>query len=414
MIQYKLIMRSLLVKIRKRLLEKEELPIGWYSVRVVSVAEELNFPKILPLEVRFVMAKDKTYKKRLSEILENGKALGVRTVEKTPKRVLEAVNHISTLSQHNTIITWLPSLLKTQQEPNFTKEDVKKAKQKGVDLYKEVAAILKHRLEFKKIVLIDEENQGSTIEEQQLIRNLNETLFPVAIDYIINRIIYDNAHERTETAQSVIRALLIVGPIAHILEEYTRGVGKVFAASTDDVLAETAELLALRGSGFTWRQLYQRSKILLPVFIAATYAAFSVEGFIEKDRYFTAGFLFGLSAVALSLTTAIQSIKMYHESVKKLVRDAKINVQNTREEWIIAFKQDFTNPARLGLFLGALTSPIVAAGIFAFLPEITHNGWVLALLGTTESLVAGFTVILAKKLNTFRFRQQLLEKIADL
>lgn len=403
------------IKIVKRLFEKKvELPIGIYSVNVVSLAEELQFPQILPLEIRFILAKDKRYTKKLTEILQNGKAFGVITVEKTPKRVLAAVNHISTLSQHNIIITWLPRLLKTQQEPVFNKEDIKKARKKGIDLYQEVAAILKHRLEFKKIVLIDEENKGIDQNEQELIRKLNETLFPVATDYIINRVIYDNAHERTEAAQNIIRALLVVGPIAHILEGYSRGIGKVFAASTDDLLAETAEMLALKGSGFSWRQLYKRSRILVPVFIAATYAAFSVERFIEQDKYFIAGFLFGLSAVALSLTTAIQSIKMYHESVEKLVSEAKITVKKSREEWKIAFIQDFTNPARLGLFLGAIASPTTAAVVFGFFPQITHNGWVLALLGTTESIVAGFTVILAKKINTIRFRQRLLEQIEKL
>lgn len=406
-------MFNLLVKIRKRFLTKEELPVGLYSVGVVSLAEELNYPKILPLEVQFVLSKDKNLKKQLAQILENGKAIGVRTVEKTPKRVLEAVNNISILSQHNTIITWLPDLLATQKEPLFNKENLSLAKQKGVDLFEEVAVILKHRLEFKKFMLIDEENRGISVEEQELIRKLNEMLYPVAIDYIIHRIIFDNAHERTETAQTIIRALLIVGPVTHILEEYARGIGKVFAASTDDVLAETAELYALKGSGFTWRQLYKRSKILIPVFIAATIAAFSVEGFIDRDQYFLGGFLFGLSAVALSLTTAIQSIKMYHESVIKLVKEAKLDAKKVKTGWRWAFMQDFTNPARLGLFLGAIASPIAAAAIFVFFPEITHNGWVLATLGTTESIVAGITVLLAKKLNDIRFKNSLLEKIFE-
>lgn len=405
-------MLNLLVKIRKRFLQKEELPIGVYSVSVVSLSEELRYPKILPLEVRYILLKNKQSQKKLSKILENGKAIGVRTIEKTPKRVLEAVNRIATLSQHNAIITWLPDLLATQKEPTFNKEDIAYAKKQKVDLYKEVVVILKHRLEFKKIVLIDEENKGISVEEQQLIRNLNETLFPVAIDYIINRIIYDNAHERTETAQTIIRALLIIGPITHILEGYARGIGKLFAASTDDVLAETAELMALKGSGFTWKQLYKRARILLPVFLGATYAVLHVEGFIEKNQYFIAGFLFGLSAVALSLTTAIQSIKMYHDCVKKLVKEAKIKTKTSSDEWKIAFLQDFTNPARLGLFLGALTSPVVAMIIFGLFPKITHNGWVLAILGTTESIIAGFTVLLAKKLNTLRFKHKLNQQIS--
>jgi hypothetical protein len=118
--------------------------------------------------------------------------------------------------------------------------------------------------------------------------------------------------------------LIVIGPIAHGLEHLLSGLGKVFAASADDLLSETAELFALRGSGFTWRQLARRSRVLIPVFILATYGAFQVEPLIAAGRVGLAGVIFGLSAVALSLVTALQSIAMYRESYRTLLRENKI------------------------------------------------------------------------------------------
>ena len=130
-------MFNLLIKTRKRFFTKKEYLVGLYQVQVVSLKEELNYPKILPLEIQFLLAKDKKYKKILVTLLDNGKAIGVRTIEKTPKRVLKAVNNISTLSQFNTITTWLSDLLTIQKEPIFTKEDLSKAKNKNIDFYEE-------------------------------------------------------------------------------------------------------------------------------------------------------------------------------------------------------------------------------------------------------------------------------------
>ncbi len=376
-----------------------------YSLRVVSLPEELDHPDDIPPEFRFILAKEPAWKEELRAILSNGKALGIRTVERSPEDILSAVNHIALYSQERMILSWLPKLLSNQREPIFTPNELEAAGKKNIDLYDEVKTILVHRLEFKKFVLIDEENRGISEQERSLIRRMNEDLFPVSIRYIVNRVVYDNAHTRTEVAQSIIKALLVVGPITHILEHYVRGVGKVFAASADDLLSETAELFALRGSGFSWKTLAKRSRILIPVFILATWGAFRVEHFVELEQYALAGAIFGFSAVALSLTTAIQSVFLYRHCVDRLIEEKKLP-DNTKR-WSLAIRQDFTNPARLGLFIGAIASPIVSAVVFNGFHHLVHNGWVLALLGSVESIVAATTVFAAQKLNEFRFDRKL-------
>jgi hypothetical protein len=386
---------------------RRNLPIGLYNIQVISLEEELEFVKLLPKEFRYAIKKNRSLKERMASILKNGKAIGIRTVEKTPERVLSAINNISVLSQHRTIITWLPPLLLSRVRPLILPRDYELASKSDVDLDEEIDLILSHRLDFKRFILIDEDGRGIAEGEKQLIDELNETISPIVIRHVISRMTFDNADTRTATAQAIIKALLVIGPITHVLEHVTRGFGKIFAASTDDVLSEAAELFALRGSGFTWKQLIVRSRILIPVFALASYGAFQVDSLIENGMLAWGGIVFGTSSVALSLTTALQSVRMYKQCVDEMVRDGKFSLVNRRGHWITALKQDFTNPARLGLFIGAVMSPMISMTVFVGFSQLVHNGWVLALLGTTETITAGVVVILARRLNAFKFQLEL-------
>lgn len=388
--------------------------IDRYHIATVTSAAELLLAEDLPLEIRFVLVKKPERMEAFRKLLEAGYGIGIRTVNHTPEAVLTAVDQISHLTQENTIIPWLPRLLREGEVPTFTQEDLVRSERHGAALYELARTILERRYEFKKFVLIDLNNRGLAEGERVLMNELNEDLYPFAIDYIVNRILFDNAHTRTEVAQNIIKALLIIGPIAHFLEHWVRGIGKLFAASADDLLSETAELFALRGSGFTWRQLARRSIILVPVFALATWGAFSVEGLVEANRLVLAGLIFGLSAVALSLTTALQSIRLYLQAYQKLERVGKLPTTHPESLWKLALRQDFTNPARIGLFLGASASPVISACVFLFFPYLVHNGWVLALLGSVEGVVAGATVVTAVRLNRWFFRRRILGEMERL
>ncbi|MGA9406134.1 MAG: hypothetical protein WBW71_03270, partial [Bacteroidota bacterium] len=379
-------------------------PVGLYNLHVISLEEELEFLNHLPKELRYALQKDPSLKNRIARIFKSGKAIGLRTVEKTPERVLSAINNIAVLSQHRTIITWLPRLLLTQTRPLFLPSDHELAAKNSLDLDEEIAVILSHRLDFKKFVLVDDGNLGITEADTKLVNELNEAISPIIIRHVTSRMIFDNADTRTAAGQAIIKALLVIGPIAQVLELYTHGFGKLVAASTDDVLAETAELFALRGSGFTWKQLIVRSRLLIPVFALAAYGAFQVDPLIDKGELAWAGIVFGVTSVALSLTTALQSIRMYKKCIDDLVKEGKLSLKNRFLHWSAAVKQDFTNPARLGLFIGGLMSPIISMTIFVWFPQFVHNGWVLAMLGTAETVTAGIVVVLARRLNALKFQ----------
>ena len=387
----------------------KESPIGTYRLDVISLPEECDWEKFLSIEFRYIFKQPVEYKEKIKKILSQGKAIGVRTVLRTPENILKAIHTISVHSQGNYIVTWLPKLLRDKHLPVFTDADRQAAIRHGEDLDKAVEMILRDRLRFKRLVLIDEENIGIKPEEQRLMTELSEIIYPLAVDYSVFRVIVDNARERTKIAQAIIKMLLIIGPVAHILEKFAAGIGKVFAASADDLLGESAELMALRGSGFSWRELAKRGRLLVPVFALATWGAFSVEGLLEEGHTVWGCIVFGLSAVALSLTTAIQSIFMYRRNLIRLVNENKVT---SRDSWGItklALVQDFTNPARLGLLLGASLAPVM--GIIGSLLGLMHNGWVLATIGSTESIVAGLTVIFADRINEWRFKRKLKFRI---
>jgi len=380
-------------------------------MQVISLPEELDFEDTLPIEIRYIFKQSPEYKKRVRQILSEGKAIGIRTMLRTPENILRAVHTISVHTQGNYIITWLPQLLKNKHRPKVTELDKARPLPHNENLDQAVETILRDRLRFKKLVLIDEENIGIKPEERRLMTELSEIIYPVAIDYSVFRVVADNARERTHVAQTIVKALLIIGPIAHFLEKFTAGFGKIFAASADDLLGETAELTALRGSGFSWRELAKRGKILVPVFALATWGAFSVEPLLQEHKILLAGAVFGLSAVALSLTTAVQSIFMYRKNLQKLIQENKVNELSSWDITKLALRQDFTNPARLGLLLGSALAPIM--GMAGALSGLMHNGWVLAGIGSTESIVAGLTVIFADRINEWRFRRQLRKQIGS-
>ncbi len=388
---------------------KKQSPIGTYRVDVVSLPEELDFPADLPVEIQYILKQHPEYRAQIHKILSDGKAIGVRTVRRSPENILQAVHTISVHSQGNYIITWLPELLRSKHRPVFLREDLEAVQSRGENLEDAVQTILRDRLRFKKLVLIDEENIGIKPEDQRLMSELSEIIYPLAINYSVFRVVADNARERTKIARVIVKALLVIGPIAHILEKIAVGIGKIFAASADDLLGEVAELSALRGSGFSWRELARRSRILIPVFMLATYGAYSVEELLERGQIVTAGIVFGLSAVALSLTTAIQSMFMYLNNLKRISAQGKVKLTRNTSLLRLALRQDFTNPARLGLLLGAAMAPFI--GILGALSGLMHNGWVLAAIGSTESIIAGVTVILADYLSEWRFHRSLKKLI---
>lgn len=393
---------------------KRPAPGDRYRIRAVTSAEELEVPAVLPVEIQYVIAKEPPLKDAFRRLLKEGFGIGVRTVERTPGRMLLAADRIAEESQENTVIPWLPTLLEKEEIPLFTREEVERSREHEVDLYKEAKLILDQRHEFRKIVLIDLHNRRIREEDQELMRHANDVLYPLAIHAIVHRIVIDRSRTRPKTAETVLKALFFIGPIAHALELWVIGLGKVFAALADDVLSEVAELVTLRQSGFTKRQLQRRIWTLVPVFILVTYIAFQVEPLLEAGHAAWAGAVFGLSAVILSFTTSIQSIALYRAAYAKLLRERKMTLTAGQTVWGMALQQDFMNPARLGFFLGAAFTPPVAAIVFFFLTPFTSNGWLLAVVASLTTTIATLTVTLSDPIEKWWLEQKARAEVKKL
>src|SRR5262245_34245833 len=74
-----------------------------------------------------------------------------------------------------------------------------------------------------------------------------------------------------------------------------------------------------------------------------------------------------------------------------------------------AIRQDFSNPTRLGMALGAGLAPIVAMGAAQL--GLMNNGFVMAGIGSIESLVAGLTMRAAHGLSEWKFQLSLAEQV---
>lgn len=457
------------------------------GAEVVSLDKlDLGRPKSLPLELQVATAKDPAVARALASLQARGVKVRMQSLSGTPHGVLEAINLVAVTSQENYLKTWLPQLVTQRKRPNLrpTPNGLVRARaarmvEQGEDPRErlEVATDLIDGAVGSYLRVIAED--GSDDDED--VRTVNAALEGARRKLAKRRMLFDNAHERTEGAQDVLKKMMLLGPMAHSLEMLDLGMAaKVLTSSGDDAMAEVAEWKALRGSGFTNRELMKRAKVLVPVGVAATFAAAGSHSMIEHGNAVLGGATFGASAVALSLTTALQSIRMYKHGYVELLRQGKIEgkvgvamkqdfqknlrqlaaaeqrlgslfqaknkprllkmvkqelaagvaggamdqaeadgilselesldmasfgqaleLPSTAHQWKEAFGQDFSNPARLGVILGAAAAPFVGAAAGA--KGLLHNGFVLAGVGSTESVVAGATVFAARQLNEIKY-----------
>lgn len=458
---------------------------------------DINDYADLPLEVQYLLGLDPRYEQIIRGLESKGVSLQLQKIVSTPKDILQSISRISVTSQENFIKTWLPDLIKNGNLPRLTSTDRGVERAKGLDLIEgdeEITEMLDNDVArisqaVNRFMIIEGLGEGLDDGSQAMIDELNKGLGDTRIDYTLRRMIFDNADERTSEAQAIIKKLMFVGPVAHALEHLNMGqIAKLFAASADDLGAEWAEIKALSGSGFSKKDLLKRGKVLLPVFAAATYGATRVEHLLHEGKDLQAGAIFGASAVALSLTTSIQSVRMYHEAYKDLVDQAKVpglsglpasvvEALNTLEfktafsemeksqalldpahrEELFAFikktledtlpadavsdvmtalessemehvtklmqkpkvvasvkeaiKQDFSNPARLGLLLGSSMAPVV--GMIAGKAGGLNNGFIMAAVGSVESVMSGATVIAAKRYDEFKYKLSLKRKVKE-
>jgi hypothetical protein len=281
--------------------------------------------------------------------------------------------------------------------------------------------------------------------------------------------------------------MMWVGPGAHMLHLlHLPSIAVLFAGSADDIGNEAVELKALLEAGYTKQELLRRMRVLIPVFAGATAASFGVEHLVQAGSVGEAGLLFGGTAVALSLTSSLQSMAMYKAGYNELLREGKIpgkakhlagdpQFQATLKEmertsrliseagkpellalvrrhldglgdqmsieektatldalekldfkalqkqvrdpsliqrWKEGIKQDFANPVRVGILTGTVLAPFVA--YVAAKGGALNNGFAMAVVGSTESIIGGIMVKLSHRMNDYKMHVALKNKLSAL
>jgi hypothetical protein len=372
----------------KRFSSQQKRDVNRFSVRVLSPSKEQFELKDVPFELQYVFKALPESVEKVRTLFERGYGIGIRTIRRTPNTVLQAVDRISEGSQMGVVEPWLTQLIYLEEIPLFTEDELFEQNELGINLFTEAHTILGERFQMKRLVLVDLEAHGIDEADREFLSHMNRVLQPLSSAFLHHRIHADRKPLKIRLTRTLLKVLVLIGPIAHVLELWVRGIGQMFAALADDVTRETADLITLKGSGYTGRQLWKQSQVFLPVVIIAIWLALQVEGFIEKESFFIAGFIFGLVAVSFTVVRLLQTYVRYRTAYTDLEKNSKLPSGHLPSLSVFSYKEIRMSSMRFGLLIGALATPILAGTIFALFPSYTHNGWFLAFIASLEIFIA--------------------------
>lgn len=361
-----------------------------YRVDVVSTPAERFDPDRMPFELQFIFSELPESREKVHALLERGYGIGIRTTPRAPGAVLASVARISEHTQRGVVEPWLSRLIFQEEIPLFTEDELVEHGEQGINLYTEAHIILSERFTMKRIVLVDLHAHGLEDADMEFVSRMNRALEPLSAAYLHHRIHMDRKTVSFRPLAVLAKALLIIGPLAHLLERWVRGIGQLFAALADDVSREIGESFTLKSSGYTPRQLWRRIRIYLPLLVIDIYAALQVFPLANRGALFAAGCLFGFVAVSFPLLQLVQRFVSFRASFGVLERDGKLPTEHRLPLSAMAVREITRSPMHAGLGLGVILSPLGAGLVFLLLPSLIQNGWLLALLASLEIGIAFF------------------------
>lgn len=321
--------------------------------------QEVSFDQKDPIEfswLKTVHPEDYSFLKGLKD---SGSTVRLVTCRKSPDSVLDAVRHIATDSQRKYVSTWLRGLVCDGVQPVVTKKDIENIERHydrriaGVQdiggddavfrkkvITKMFADELPQKKDFKQsmdlisgfvpmYMYIEVSGPNCTTDEIQAlrIREINKKFsHGVGNEYALRKIIFDDADNVSEKAQTIMYAMAVIGPAAHVLEHTLElpWLAKFAAASTDDVMSEWAEISALLSAGVKWSEIRSRFKVLAPALVVASVLAASVDPARETLGDRAAGAIYSTAAVFLSAVTCVLSAKLFADEYGALAREGKL------------------------------------------------------------------------------------------
>jgi hypothetical protein len=369
----------------------------------------LSINEPFPLEIQWLskqIVKEPSLLYSLKSLLLTGNyEISLQKMTQTPETVTNNIQLIAEASQGNWTTTWLPILIESGKMPNLTDiknthnikdmqrpeermmTDLKKLSLNEDSLQNMAKSIIFARDESLRIVVKDKNGVPLSQGTMNIVDEINKQLEPLRKQYARRKIQFDYSYERTDYPRKIFKVLAVFGTLTEVLEDCLKlpRIAKTIAGSGDDMVGEMGEIHALKAQGFTMEEIViKRIGTLIPAALTAFYLSYkTVQDLVDKQEYFAAGVVFGVSSVLLSFVTALNSIKMFKKNLDNLIIDGKAPKMTEKERWIASFKQDFTNPLRAGIFLGVLASPVIS-GIAGAL-GLFNAPFLLPLLGQAES-----------------------------
>jgi hypothetical protein len=359
-----------------------------FDVVVVSPSGERFSVAALPFELRFVCGHLDGAEEKIRALLDRGIGLGVRTTPRVSASVLDAVERVSMIAEERTLEPWLSRLVFHEEIPVFTDDDIAEANARGSNLYTDAHIILSERFTMIRIVPVDLEAHGLEEDDLAFIQELNRTVEPLSAAFLHHRIRLDRRADAPPVRRLLISTLLAIAPIAHLLLMFVPGLGRLFAAIADDAARESSELVLLRTSGFTPKQLMRQGIVYLPVILLVEVLLIAEGSFIAAGAFFTAGLLFGIACISFPLVRSVQTFGELRSSYVKLHESRKYSKDASMGMSAMAFREAASHPDLVGSAVGIIAVPIIAACTFALFPAYLLNGWFLASFSALDVLLA--------------------------
>jgi Arc/MetJ family transcription regulator len=308
----------------------------------------------VPRELERLGELDPQIKRTLQKLQQQGATLRFFKCKQTPDAVLEAIRHVATQSQHNFVSNWLPALVKEDITPRVLQADLDRINEnhpkqwakplskvdeesfRGKLLERQSAEELADKLDlarstaliqtFSQSVMCVTADAGDAASMRELAALNAKLANTFGREYAHRLLTADDANSTSEGAQAIIKSLAVMAPTVEVVEGalHLGGVARFIAASGDDVMAEAAELSALRGAGMTQAEMRKRIVFLVPFATAALGAASSIDTVAHKVGERAGGALFSVGAVMLSAVTGIMSVKYFAGNYRQLESEGKL------------------------------------------------------------------------------------------
>lgn len=356
--------------------------------RVVADPEEFAAVGRLPAELRYVLSLKPSRVETFRKIIEGGQALEVGMPERPEPRVLSAAENIAKYGQRGTVYPWLPRLLHLDELPVFGQEASQRAQGDGVDLRAEARILAGQRWEVLRCKAPGEARPEILAEAQTALAEANLDLRPFAADVFVRRVGAHVAGRPKGIGRIGLEAVVLVGPVSHLLELVAPGAGKFSAAVLGDLLVSTSEARSLRTVGFTWRQVLRRYRHLFLPLALVLFAAFTVEPLVRAGQALMAGMVFGLACCITPVFAAFRSFFRIRRSLVRLAREGGLRQPPGATLAGLAWRQESANPERTALAICLVVVPLASALVFGASPGFSGNGWILAALGSVRPIVS--------------------------